>query len=104
MAPKRNAPVVNVPAAPVVPEVIVPLNPSKASSSNNPFTIFRRVGQNYLESTPQRTKLIDAFLGFLVVAGVLQFAYCVISGNYVYLSAMNIISGRNCSTGLVFLC
>lgn len=36
-----------------------------------------------MADTPQRTKLIDAFLGFLVVVGGLQFVYCVIAGNYV---------------------
>ena len=38
---------------------------------------------NYATSTPQRTKLVDAFMGFLVVVGGLQFLYCVIVGNYV---------------------
>ena len=28
-------------------------------------------------------KLIDAFMGFLVVVGGLQFVYCVLVGNYV---------------------
>lgn len=38
---------------------------------------------NYMKATPQRTKLIDVFMAFLVVVGVLQFVYCVIVGNYV---------------------
>lgn len=29
--------------------------------------------------------MIDVFMGFLVVVGVLQFVYCVIAGNYVSL-------------------
>ena len=37
----------------------------------------------YLASTPQRTLLLDAFMAFLVVIGVLQFVYCVVAGNYV---------------------
>ncbi|OBT47634.1 hypothetical protein VE00_02990 [Pseudogymnoascus sp. WSF 3629] len=37
---------------------------------------------NYVKATPQRTKLIDVFMAFLVVVGVLQFVYCVIVGNY----------------------
>lgn len=95
MAPKKNTLVVNAPAAPVTPVATVSPTPPKASSSNNPFTIFGHVWQNYLESTPQRTKLIDTFLGFLVVAGVLQFVYCVIAGNYVRLLAMDtLFSGR----------
>ena len=37
----------------------------------------------YTKSTPQRTKLIDVFMAFLVVVGALQFVYCVLAGNYV---------------------
>ncbi|VBB72533.1 Putative Dolichyl-diphosphooligosaccharide--protein glycosyltransferase subunit [Podospora comata] len=37
---------------------------------------------HYQKSTPQRTKLLDAFMAFLVVVGVLQFVYCVLAGNY----------------------
>lgn len=45
------------------------------------------VWNNYLDNTPQRTKLIDVFMAFLVVVGVLQFVYCVIAGNYVCAAA-----------------
>ncbi|KYK58178.1 hypothetical protein DCS_05191 [Drechmeria coniospora] len=38
--------------------------------------------QHYLKQTPQRIKLIDAFLLFLAVVGALQFIYCVVAGNY----------------------
>lgn len=38
---------------------------------------------HYLDTTPQRTKLLDAFMAFLVAVGALQFAYCVLAGNYV---------------------
>ncbi|KAK4205345.1 DAD family-domain-containing protein [Triangularia verruculosa] len=37
---------------------------------------------HYQKSTPQRTKLLDAFMAFLVLVGVLQFVYCVVAGNY----------------------
>lgn len=59
--------------------------PSKKSASANqsPQEIALGIWEGYLERTPQRTKLIDVFMGFLVVVGVLQFGYCVIAGNYV---------------------
>jgi oligosaccharyltransferase complex subunit epsilon len=41
------------------------------------------VWNNYVDKTPQRVKLLDAFLVFLMVVGGLQFVYCVIAGNYV---------------------
>lgn len=56
----------------------------KASASLKDFpTILQGVWENYVQHTPQRVKLIDTFLGFLLVVGVLQFAYCVLAGNYV---------------------
>jgi len=42
----------------------------------------QHVWNNYVDKTPQRVKLIDTFLAFLVVVGALQFVYCVIGGNY----------------------
>ncbi|KAI4601633.1 oligosaccharyltransferase complex subunit epsilon [Pestalotiopsis sp. 9143b] len=36
----------------------------------------------YQKNTPQRTKLIDAFMSFLVVVGAIQFLYCILAGNY----------------------
>lgn len=36
-----------------------------------------------MNTTPQRVKLVDVFMAFLVVVGGLQFVYCVLVGNYV---------------------
>jgi len=35
-----------------------------------------------VDKTPQRMKLIDVFMLFLVVVGGVQFLYCVLAGNY----------------------
>jgi oligosaccharyltransferase complex subunit epsilon len=43
--------------------------------------------KTYQDTTPQRTKLIDVFLAFLVAVGVVQFLYCILAGNYVRSSA-----------------
>jgi len=64
--------------APAVPK----LSKSTNTSSTNPLTILTSLYDTYQENTPQRTKLIDAFLGFLVLTGGLQFLYCLIAGNY----------------------
>lgn len=52
-------------------------------NANDVQEIALGVWNNYVEHTPQRVKLLDAFMGFLIVVGVLQFAYCVVAGNYV---------------------
>jgi oligosaccharyltransferase complex subunit epsilon len=91
MAPKRNAREAT-PSTPTTQSSTtaagsVPTIPAKASykssSNQSPQEIALGIWQNYLDTTPQRTKLIDVFMGFLVVVGVLQFVYCVIAGNYV---------------------
>ncbi|KAI9903160.1 hypothetical protein N3K66_002512 [Trichothecium roseum] len=43
-----------------------------------------RVKDYYVSQTPQRTKLLDAFLLFLAVTGGLQLLYCILAGNYPY--------------------
>ncbi|KAL8748265.1 MAG: hypothetical protein Q9199_008223, partial [Rusavskia elegans] len=50
---------------------------------NNPQVILQQLWSSYQRRTPQRVKLIDVFMGFLVVVGALQFVYCVLVGNYV---------------------
>ena len=57
----------------------------KFSANQSPQEVALGIWKNYLDTTPQRTKLIDVFMAFLVVVGVLQFVYCVLVGNYVYL-------------------
>jgi oligosaccharyltransferase complex subunit epsilon len=47
------------------------------------------VWNKYVDQTPQRVKLLDAFLVFLVAVGVLQFVYCVIAGNFVSIHPHN---------------
>ena len=92
MAPKRNArePTPSTPATTQSSTTAAGSTPSissksslKLSSSQNPQDIALGIWQKYLDTTPQRTKLIDVFMTFLVAVGVLQFVYCVIVGNYV---------------------
>ncbi|MCJ1242905.1 hypothetical protein MMC30_000101 [Trapelia coarctata] len=56
---------------------------SKANSSNMSVQdVALQIWNNYLAKTPQRVKLIDTFMAFLVVVGGVQFVYCVLAGNY----------------------
>jgi hypothetical protein len=48
------------------------------------------IWNKYVDETPQRVKLLDAFLVFLIAVGVLQFAYCVIAGNFVSTSQFSV--------------
>ncbi|KAI9828627.1 MAG: oligosaccharyltransferase complex subunit epsilon [Thelocarpon impressellum] len=55
---------------------------SSSSAATDPQVILQNLWDSYARTTPQRVLLIDAFLAFLVVVGVLQFVYCVVAGNY----------------------
>jgi len=57
--------------------------PSNVRNAQDAQQIVVAVWNNYVDKTPQRVKLLDAFMVFLMVVGMLQFAYCVIAGNYV---------------------
>ncbi|WEW58871.1 oligosaccharyltransferase complex subunit epsilon [Emydomyces testavorans] len=56
--------------------------PIAFTAKSPPQDIILGIWQRYLAQTSQRTKLLDVFMGFLVVVGVVQFAYCVLAGNY----------------------
>lgn len=62
------------PAAPAAPKKVA--NPQRWDE------IALSVVNYYQKNTPQRTKLIDVFMAFLVVVGGLQFLYCILAGNY----------------------
>lgn len=98
MAPKRSAAAAAPATAGPVPAPSPPTMPSASSApaasslSSGPKTLTQNssiydiahtVWQQYLATTPQRTMLLDAFMGFLVLVGGVQFVYCVVGGNYV---------------------
>jgi oligosaccharyltransferase complex subunit epsilon len=60
-----------------------PFSAAKPKSSNDAQDILQGVWSRYVEKTPQRTKLLDSFMLFLVVVGALQFLYVVLVGNFV---------------------
>lgn len=90
MAPKRNAAAApkasqttERPITPVPKTVVATPRSKSGKQSLNAGEVLTSIWQKYMDTTPQRTKLIDLFMAFLVVVGILQFVYCVIVGNYV---------------------
>lgn len=87
MAPKKNAkePAPSAAAttqAGVTAAGSVPLQP-KPSTAANWDKVLQNIYNYYMTETPQRTKLLDAFLVFLAAVGALQFVYCIVAGNFV---------------------
>ncbi|KAF4456470.1 oligosaccharyl transferase complex subunit OST4 [Fusarium austroafricanum] len=44
--------------------------------------VVQNLYEHYINNTPQRIKLVDAFMVFLVVVGALQFINCAIAGTF----------------------
>ncbi|KKA17794.1 Oligosaccharyl transferase subunit Dad1 [Rasamsonia emersonii CBS 393.64] len=61
--------------------------PVSLSPNSPPQVIIQHIWQRYIQQTPPRTFLLDAFMAFLVVVGAVQFVYCVLAGNYFVLTA-----------------
>jgi oligosaccharyltransferase complex subunit epsilon len=76
MAPKQRTP---APAATTAAAPSTPAARSKADAQD----IVSGVWSRYATQTTSRVKLLDSFMGFLVVVGALQFLYVVIVGNFV---------------------
>ncbi|KAF2084020.1 defender against death DAD protein, partial [Saccharata proteae CBS 121410] len=55
---------------------------SSKTNSNDAVEILGGIWDGYVRRTEQRVKVLDAFMAFLAVVGVLQFVYCVLGGNY----------------------
>lgn len=100
MAPKKGSPApAAVPASAAKPTTSVssaagqPTKPAnKPAAANTPNSIknaqdVQQIGfavwNNYMDTTPQRTKLLDSFMAFLIVVAGIQFLYCLIAGNFV---------------------
>ncbi|KAI4217280.1 MAG: hypothetical protein LQ351_000589 [Letrouitia transgressa] len=95
MAPKRNAahtsstPSSSTTTTAASAQPATSHKPSTSSSSSSTSAtassapeILSHLWSSYLHTTPQRVKLLDLFMAFLVLVGGLQFLYCVIVGNY----------------------
>ncbi|KAJ1654363.1 oligosaccharyltransferase complex subunit epsilon [Dispira simplex] len=54
------------------------------NSNNNFGTVLQQLQRSYWEATPQRIKLIDAYLVYTVTQGVIQFVYCTLVSSYPY--------------------
>lgn len=75
---KESTPAPSSAAAPA--SSAAPAKKSSSSSQNVEWTSATFVS-NYVKTTPQRTKLIDLFMAYLMVVGAIQFLYCFV-GSY----------------------
>ncbi|KAF9883140.1 oligosaccharyltransferase complex subunit epsilon [Aspergillus nanangensis] len=71
-------------ASPAPPSITKSLSsgPKTLPPNASVFDIAHYVWQQYLATTSERTMLLDVFMVFLVLVGAIQFAYCVLAGNF----------------------
>ena len=60
------------------------MSSASSLSTTNVGQALRRLSSQYIEKTPTRLKLVDAFLAFVLATGILEFTYCVIAGSFPY--------------------
>ncbi|KAL8608459.1 Dolichyl-diphosphooligosaccharide-protein glycosyltransferase subunit dad1 [Nucella lapillus] len=45
-------------------------------------SVLKKSYDEYVQNTPQRLKLVDAYLFYIVLTGVIQFGYCCLVGTF----------------------
>ena len=58
-------------------------------SSDNLFTVIRRFFDEYSATTPQKLKLVDAYLAYIMLTGIVQFVYCLLVGTFPFNSFLS---------------
>ncbi|RYN56563.1 hypothetical protein AA0114_g2846 [Alternaria tenuissima] len=82
MAPKQRT-TASADAPSTTTSAPAPVRSTKAKANNtDAAAIAQGIWDKYVSKTPQRTKLLDTFLAFLVIVGALQFLYVVLVGNF----------------------
>jgi len=51
--------------------------------------ILRKLNNEYQTSTPKKLKLIDAYLVYVLLTGIVQFAYCLLVGTFPFNSFLS---------------
>jgi oligosaccharyltransferase complex subunit epsilon len=51
--------------------------------------ILRKLNDEYQISTPKKLKLIDAYLVYVLLTGIIQFAYCLLVGTFPFNSFLS---------------
>jgi oligosaccharyltransferase complex subunit epsilon len=73
---------------------MVASKPARRPAQSSAGNALSSLWSSYLQDTPARTQLIDSFLAFLCLLGVVQFLYCLLVSNF----PMNAFLGGFAST------
>merc|ERR1711915_310294 len=53
-----------------------------SSAASNLVTVLQKLYNEYMEQTPQRLKIVDSFLVYVMFTGIFQFVYCCLVGTF----------------------
>lgn len=58
-------------------------------SSLSVFSVVKSFWDDYRSKTPQKLKIVDAYLAYIMVTGIVQFAYCALVGTFPFNSFLS---------------
>ena len=58
-------------------------------SSEGLTAVLRQFFDGYRSNTPQKLKLVDAYLAYIMLTGIVQFAYCLLVGTFPFNSFLS---------------
>ena len=58
-------------------------------SSENVLDIIAHFFQQYKANTPQKLKLVDAYLAYVMLTGIILFVYCLLVGTFPFNSFLS---------------
>ena len=80
------------------------------SAAGNLVTVLKKLYEEYNDKTPQRLKIVDSFLLYVMLTGIFQFLYCCLVGTFPFNSFLSgfiscvgtFVLGGMCSGFFVF--
>ncbi|KAK4299920.1 hypothetical protein Pmani_027842 [Petrolisthes manimaculis] len=69
-------------------------------SSTTLIGVVRNFLDEYMRTTPKKLKMVDAYLSYVLMTGILQFVYCCLVGTFPFNS---FLSGFICTVGCFVL-
>ncbi|KAK7070433.1 Dolichyl-diphosphooligosaccharide-protein glycosyltransferase subunit dad1 [Halocaridina rubra] len=69
-------------------------------SSTSLAVVMKNFCEEYIKNTPKKLKIVDAYLFYILLTGVIQFVYCCLVGTFPFNS---FLSGFICTVGCFVL-
>merc|ERR1712025_56967 len=68
---------------------VVETDNKMSSAASNLITVLTKLYKEYNDLTPQKLKIIDSFLLYVMVTGIFQFLYCCLVGTFPFNSFLS---------------